>query len=204
MADAQHEAMYQELQAVAADLGKSPTMQEFARHPQSTFPPQHIVKAHGKGGWNAAKQAAGLSVPTVKSDEELAIALCSLHDRLGRLPTSKEINADSETPSASLYIHRFGSLPKAFQTAGIAAATPEKQSDADVVQLGMQLARSLDRLPGWNDWVAARADNPDMPSEWQIYRRFGGGKDAWRLFHYLIFEAAHDSGIHLSGEYEEQ
>jgi Homing endonuclease associated repeat len=204
MSDEQRAAMHRELQAVAAALGKSPTMQEFANHAESSFAPQHIVKAHGKGGWNAAKQAAGLSVPTVKSDAELAVALRALHDRLGRLPTSKEINADRDTPSASLYIHRFGSLPKAFQNAGIAAAQPEKQSDADVVQLGVQLARRLDRLPGWNDWVAARAEDPGMPSEWQIYRRFGGGKDAWRLFHYLIFEAAHDSGIRLAGEYDEQ
>jgi len=53
----------------------------------------------------------------------------------------------------------------------------------------LKLAEQLGHLPTWPEWEQASKDNPQLPSQWQVYRRFGGTDGAWKMFHYLLLEA---------------
>lgn len=191
------EQAYTELRMCAEDLGKSPTMNEFASHPDTTLHPQSIVKLHGAGGWNAAKRAAGLAVRRHATDRELITLMKTLGEELGRAPSAREINADARLPSTSLYLHRFGSLRAAQKKAGYAKQTASGTSTEQMLEYGIALAKELGQLPGWNDWVHARKTKKDMPSEWQVYRRFGGSEGAWRMFTYYILEVALEQDVSL-------
>jgi hypothetical protein len=189
--DRLREEAYRQLQMVAGEIGASPSMRQFDDHPKTSLRPQQIIKMHGKGGWNAAKRAAKLEVHKNATDEEILISLKTLAGRCQHLPSAREINEDASTPSSSLYIHRFGSLQAAYQAAGLTETSKEN----DIVQIGLLLTQELGYLPGWKDWVAARRQRPDLPSEWQVYRRLGGEEGAWRRFHYQIIEEAASQGI---------
>ena len=78
-------------------------------------------------------------------------------------------------PSKSLYWQTFGSLRSALRAAGFDVPETEERSER-AVQEGVRLARRLRRLPTFEDWARAKAHNPRLPSEWQVYRLFGGGK----------------------------
>ena len=47
---------------------------------------------------------------------------------------------------------------------------------------GVRLAKRLRRLPSFDDWARARRRDPELASEWQVYRLFGGRKGAWAAF----------------------
>ena len=50
------------------------------------------------------------------------------------------------------------------------------------VEEGVRLATRLRRLPTFEDWARERASNRQLPSEWQVYRLFGGRTGAWAAF----------------------
>lgn len=75
-----------------------------------------------------------------------------------------------------------------------------KWTEKEMIEKGLELAEQLGMLPGWNDWIDWRKKKTDIPSEWQIYRRFGGSKDAWRFFQYLLYEEAQERSIVLPKE----
>lgn len=185
-----------ELRECAQRLGHSPSMAEFLADPHTTLHPQVIAKAHGKGGWNEAKRRVGLAVRRHATDEEMLEGLRALGERLGHAPSAREINAAEGLPSAALYVQRFGSLSAAHQRAGFVPAA-QRTSAAFMVQCGLALAQQLGHLPSWSEWEAAREADPEIPSQWQVYRRFGGGEGAWRLFTYYLLEAAAEHGLQL-------
>jgi hypothetical protein len=129
-------------------------------------------------------------------DEHLA-ALRRLGSELGRAPTAREIDACAYTASAATYVRRFGSLPGACSQAGLERREPEGPSTDEMLEAAIGLALELGRLPGWNDWVAACERDPELPSQWQVYRRFGGEEGAWRLFNYHTHALASERGIEL-------
>lgn len=182
-----YETAMRELRVCSEALGHSPSMREYAAYDETTVHPQRIAKLFGKGGWNAAKREAGLGVRRHATDEELFEHLIRMNTSLRRLPTSRDINADETAPSASLYLQRFGSLPDALRLAGLAPVGDELIGR--ILALGLSMRDMLERFPNWADWVAMRKQYPDIPSEWQVYRRFGGGEGAWRLFTYYLMEA---------------
>src|ERR671936_1418303 len=107
-----NEQILEELSACAARLGRSPTMKEFAADPETTVHPQTVIEHFGT--WNAAKRRAGLVPRRFATREELLALLRELGDRLGRVPTARDIDANrSLLPSKSLYWHTFGSLTNA-------------------------------------------------------------------------------------------
>ena len=67
-----------------------------------------------------------------------------------------------------------------------------------MIQAGLHMAVQLGRLPGWNDWVKACKADESLPSQWQVYRRFGGDAGAWKLFQYCLIEEGAQQGIPLS------
>ena len=84
-------------------------------------------------------------------------------------------------PSKSLYWQTFGSFRSALRAAGFDVPRTNERSER-AVEEGVRLATRLRRLPTFEDWARERASNPQLPSEWQVYRLFGGRKGAWAAF----------------------
>src|SRR3954470_8193838 len=98
------EQIVEELRACAQRLGRSPTMKEFAADAETSVHPQTVIDHFGS--WNAAKRAAGLVPRRFATREELTRLLRELGERLGRVPTARDIDASRGTmPSKSLYWH---------------------------------------------------------------------------------------------------
>jgi len=181
-----------QLEACAGRLGRPPTQAQFRSDPKTSLSPRE-VSALWPGGWREALGAAGLKPGW--DNQALIDSLKRLSTQIGRVPTSRDIAASDDLPSAAIYIKRFGSLKAARAQAGLTGIQPD--SDQAMIQVGLQLAVQLGCLPAWNDWIQAREANPAMPSQWQVYRRFGGDAGAWRMFQYCLIEEGAQQGIHL-------
>ena len=123
-------------------------------------------------------------------------------------------------PSKSLYWHMFGSLKNALREAGFDVPVGEERLERAIDQ-GIGLARALGRLPKFADWKEARRKDPDLMSEWQVYRMLepGGGVlaarageagtgssgrrrrvGAWATFQYLVRERLLEEGVEVAPE----
>jgi hypothetical protein len=102
-------------------------------------------------------------------------------------------------PSKSLYWHMFGSLKNALREAGFDMPVGEERLERAIEQ-GAGLARELGRLPKFADWKAARQADPDLMSEWQVYRMLEPGGGAWATFQYLVRERLLEEGVEVSPE----
>jgi hypothetical protein len=190
------EQILEQLQASAGRLGRSPTMKEFGADPQTTVHPQTVIEHFGS--WNAAKRAAGLVPRRFATKEELLQCLRILGDRLGRVPTSKDIDEHRGlVPSKSLYWHTFGSLTNALREAGFDVPVGEERLDRALDQ-GVELARRLGRLPKFADWREARRQDSRLLTEWQVYRMFDARRGAWSTFQFLIRERLRELGTDVS------
>jgi len=186
-------AAVRELQACAQRLGRTPTQSHFKDDPETNLSTREIA-ALWPGGWREALGAAELKPGW--DNQSLIDSLKRLATQLGRVPTARDINASPDLPSAAIYIQRFGSLREARQEAELVGLEPN--SDQAMIQAGLQMAVQLGRLPGWNDWVKACKEDKSLPSQWQVYRRFGGDAGAWKLFQYCLIEEGAQQGIPLS------
>jgi hypothetical protein len=173
-----------ELRACADRLGRSPTMKELAADPETQVHPQTVIEHFGS--WNAAKREAGLVPRRFATRAELVGLLRELGERLGRVPTARDIEANRGTmPSKSLYWHTFGSLAAALREAGFDVPVGEERLERAVEQ-GVALARELGRLPKFAVWAAARKQDSSLLTEWQVYRMFDARRGAWSTFQFLI------------------
>jgi Homing endonuclease associated repeat len=187
-----------QLRACAEALGRSPTMRDFSRHEGSNVHPQTVIERFGS--WNAAKRAAGLVPRRFATREELLQCLRILGDRLGRVPTSKDIDEHRGlVPSKSLYWHTFGSLTNALREAGFDVPVGEERLDRAIDQ-GVELARRLGRLPKFADWRDARRQNSRLLTEWQVYRMFDARRGAWATFQYLVRERLLEAGVDVAAD----
>ncbi len=186
------------LRACADRLGRSPTMREFASDPQTSIHPQTVVERFGS--WNRAKRLAGLVPRRLATKEELLRCLRELADRLGRVPTARDLDAHRGlVPSKSLYWHTFGSLANALREAGFDVPVGEERLKRAVEQ-GVALARVLGRLPLFADWAHARRRDPSLLSEWQVYRMFEAGQGGWTIFQYLVRERLVEEGVEVGAD----
>src|SRR5437764_7889075 len=145
------EQILAELKQSAERLGRSPTMREFSADPKTSVHPQTVIEHFGS--WNAAKRKAGLVPRRFATREELLALLRELGERLGRVPTAKDIDANrSLLPSKSLYWHTFGSLTNALREAGFDVPVGEERLERALEQ-GVALAGRLRRLPKFADWA---------------------------------------------------
>jgi len=175
-----------ELRACAERVGRAPTMKEFAADPETAVHPQTVIEHFGT--WNAAQRSAGLVPRRFATREELVALLRALGDDLGRTPTARDIDARrGRMPSKSLYWHTFGSLSNALREAGYDVAVGEERLERALAQ-GAVLARQLGRLPRFADWAEARRADPEMLTEWQVYRMFDARRGAWATFQFLVRE----------------
>lgn len=190
------EEILEQLRSCAKDLGRSPTMREFEDQPATTVHPQTVIDRFGS--WNRAKREAGLMPRRFATKDELLGALRDLGDRIGRVPTSRDIDEHRGlVPSKSLYWHTFGSLTSALREAGFDVPVGEERLERAIEQ-GIGLARQLGRLPKFADWTAARRRDPSLLTEWQIYRMFDTQRGAWAMFQFLIREKLVGTGVHVA------
>jgi HNH endonuclease len=187
------EQLLEELRACAARLGRSPTMREFAADPEAAVHPQTVIEHFGT--WNAAKRAAGLTPRRFWQREELLDQLRALGAELGRTPTARDLDERrGRMASKSLIWHTFGSLTQALREAGFDVPVGEERLERAVAQ-GAVLARSLGRLPKMADWKAARREDPQLLSEWQVYRMVDVSPGAWSAFQFLVRERLREEGV---------
>jgi hypothetical protein len=181
------EQILEQLRGCAERLGRSPTMREFAADEETTVHPQSVIEHFGS--WNAAKRAAGLVPRRFATREELLGLLRDLGDRVGRVPTARDIDSNrSWMPSKSLYWHTFGSLSTALKEAGFDVPTTDEERLERALVQGLELADRLGRLPKFADWSAARREDPRLLTEWQVYRMFDARRGAWSTFQFLLRE----------------
>jgi hypothetical protein len=189
------EQILAELKASAERLGRSPTMREFADDADTTVHPQTVIEHFGS--WNAAKREAGLVPRRFATRDELLRLLRDLGAELGRPPTARDLDEHrGRLPSKSLYWHTFGSLTNALREAGFDVPVGEERLERAVEQ-GAVLARTLGRLPKFQDWADARRDDPALFTEWQVYRMFEAKRGAWAMFQFLVRERLLDEGIRV-------
>jgi hypothetical protein len=190
--------MLEQLRDCAGRLGRSPTMREFAADRESTIHPQTVIARFGS--WNRAKRLAGLAPRRFATREELLEQLRSLGEELGRVPTARDLDENrGRMPSKSLYWHTFGSLSTALREAGFDVPLGEERVDRALEQ-GVELARTLGRLPKFADWTQARKGDPSLMSEWQVYRLFEGRSGAWATFQYLVRERLVEAGTDVAAD----
>jgi hypothetical protein len=167
-------------------------MKEFADDPDTTVHPQTVIEHFGS--WNKAKRLAGLVPRRFATREELLGLLRELGERLGRVPTAKDVDANRGwMPSKSLYWHTFGSLTNALKEAGFDVPVGEERLERAIEQ-GAEMAVWLGRLPKFNDWAAARRGDKALLTEWQVYRMFEARRGAWSTFQYLVRERLREDG----------
>jgi hypothetical protein len=187
------EEILEQLEKSAKRLGRSPTMKEFADDEATTVHPQTVIEHFGS--WNKAKRLAGLVPRRFATREELLGLLRELGERLGRVPTAKDVDANRGwMPSKSLYWHTFGSLTNALKEAGFDVPVGEERLGRAIEQ-GAGMARRLGRLPKFNDWAAARREDAALLTEWQVYRMFDARRGAWSTFQYLVRERLREEGV---------
>ena len=192
------EQILEELRACAARRGRSPTMREFAADPETTVHPQTVIEHFGS--WNNAKRSAGLVPRRFATKEELLGLLRELGERLGRVPTARDIDANRGLmPSKSLYWHTFGSLTNALREAGFDVPVGEERLER-AISHGVELAHSLSRLPRFADWAEARRADPSLLTEWQVYRMFDARRGAWSTFQFLIRERLLEEGAEVTSD----
>ena len=180
------EEILEQLRACARDLGRSPTMREFDEHASTSVHSQTVIGRFGT--WNRAKREAGLMPRRFATRDELLQALRELGSRIGRTPTSRDIDEHRGiVPSKSLYWHTFGSLTNALREAGFDVPVGEERLER-AIQQGVGLAQQLRRLPKFTDWAAMRKADTSLLSEWQVYRMFEPRQGAWATFLYLVRE----------------
>ena len=168
-------------------------MREFARDAEARVHPQTVIEHFGT--WNAAKRAAGLFPRRFLTRDELLEQLRRLGEELERTPTARDLGERRRSvPSVSLYAHTFGSLANALREAGFEVLQGEERLERAIVQ-GAELARSLGRLPKMADWAEARRADPDLLSEWQVYRLLDVPRGAWTAFQYLVRERLREDQV---------
>jgi Homing endonuclease associated repeat len=190
------EQILEQLRGCAERLGRSPTMREFAADGGTTVHPQTVIEHFGS--WNAAKRAAGLVPRRFATRDELLGLLRELGDRVGRIPTARDIDANrSWMPSKSLYWHTFGSLSTALKEAGFDVPTTDEERLERALAQGLELCDRLGRLPKFADWSAARREDPRLLTEWQVYRMFDARRGAWSTFQFLLRERLLAAGVEV-------
>ena len=181
-----------ELKAAAARLGRSPTMREFARDPETRLHPQTVIEHFGT--WNAAKRAAGLLPRRFRTRDELLGQLRALGAELGRVPKASDLTSRRSLPSVSLYAHTFGSFSDALREAGYDVPRSEERLERAIAQ-GALLSRELGRLPKMADWKRARDADATLLSEWQVYRLIDVERGAWTAFQFLVRKRLERDGV---------
>ncbi len=160
------------LHDLAAELGRSPTVNEIRARPGAPSP---RTFANHFGSWNGALTAAGLQtrprVPTYTAEQLLHI-LRDLAAQLGRPPTVDEMLARRGVPSPRTYASHFGNWNKALEAAGLEPRPGTGDlvySDEHLLNTLRDLADELGHSPTVDEMLA----RPGLPAPQTYINRFG-------------------------------
>lgn len=116
------------LRAVAADLGRPPTVDEM----NAMEGPSALTYQYRFGSWGTALKEAGLDPSTVPSqglsDEELVADLQALADELDTTPTQRDMR-ERGSHSPTTYARRFGSWNDALRAANLTPNLTRRDHD---------------------------------------------------------------------------
>ncbi|WP_139173483.1 homing endonuclease associated repeat-containing protein [Natrialba sp. SSL1] len=133
-----------ELQRLAAVLGHPPTTTEMDEHGQYS-----AVTYHSRfGSWNEALSAVGFE-PSRKrrvTDDELRDDLNRLAEKLGRAPTSAEVDEEG-TYHSQTYRDRFGSWDEVLDEVGMETTGSGYIPDEALIDEINRLYETYDRAP---------------------------------------------------------
>lgn len=143
--DINPDALLDDLQTVAKDLGRTPTREEYVANGQHSAEP--FKRAFG--GHQGALRAAGLPIPKRQavSSEELVVELVAVADDLGHPPSFDEMG-DRYAYHPSIYTKRFGSWNDALEAAGLEGSSPpEKVPDDELLAEVAMVIETLGHPP---------------------------------------------------------
>jgi len=159
------------LQALAARLGKTPTVVDLHDDPETDIHPEQYIAEYGD--WESALDAAGLDPKEMGSkqipDRELLAELQCLDERLDHPPRRADMKQEGEY-SDTVYQNRFGSWNAALEHAML---DTQSISDDELKRELQRLADDLGQVP--------RAEDMDSHGEYSAvtyHRRFGSWLDA--------------------------
>ena len=165
----------EELTACASRLGRSPTMREFAADPRCACTRRPWSSASAPGTPRSVEPGSfrGASPRTPSCSRSCATWAPSW---AGADRAATSTSARARLPSKSLYWHRFGSLSNALREAGFDVPRRGERRERALRQ-GVGLARRLGRaLPPSPTGGAPGRAQPELLSEWQVYRLFAQGR----------------------------
>ena len=110
--------LIEKLQSKARSLGRTPGIRDM--NADSDMPSAPTYEQHF-GTYGNAIKAAGLKPTRIRSytEDELVLQLQTLAEKLGRTPTTKEVDADHDTAAPVTFTKYFGSWQNALQAAGL-------------------------------------------------------------------------------------
>ncbi|MDB2275494.1 hypothetical protein PM022_13280 [Halorubrum ezzemoulense] len=166
------EDLLTDLKSVADIVGGTPSEREYSAHGK------YSVKTYCKrfGGWNAALRAADFE-PNVEmnlSEERLITALQGFAEKLGRPPTTDEMDRSGPYTSDS-YKRAFGTWNRALRQARLEVHSVWDVSEEDLISELNSLAEELSHVP--------RKDEMRNQGKWSaaVYQeRFGSWNEALR------------------------
>lgn len=137
-----------ELERLGEELGKTPSLQDMNQHGA------HSSKTYQDkfGSWNDALDAAGFE-PNMQqniSKADLCEELSRLADKLGRTPTSRDMDEDGQY-TASTYSRKFDSWNDAVRAAGLEPTRQRNVSRDDLLDEIKRLAKNLNKPPTVGD-----------------------------------------------------
>jgi 5-methylcytosine-specific restriction endonuclease McrA len=115
--DITDEEYLEELHRLKEELGRTPRVKDIKKHSRFSVQPYQSRW----GSWNEAIESADMDVnhrTSGISDDELLGELRQLQEKLGKTPTGREIDEQSQF-SRSTYRKRFGGIPNARKKAGL-------------------------------------------------------------------------------------
>lgn len=145
-------ALLTELHRVAGKLGTSPSSNEMDEHGFISA----SCYSRRFGGWNAAKEEAGLAEVTPwerkekLSESELISSLRDLADEIQKVPAASDMN-EHGPHSVGVYQERFGSWEAARRAAGFESPNRHKIQSHELLQEIKRLHEELGRTPTEND-----------------------------------------------------
>jgi hypothetical protein len=162
------------LRDLAAELGRSPTVQELLARPGL---PSHSTYFNRFASWNAALEAAGLETRPWRpdyTDAQLLDVLRDLAAELGRTPTRGDLLARPDLPSPTAYTGHFGNWNAALEAAGLEPCrrAPHRRAaytNEQLLAILRHLAAELGRPPTDRELRARR----DLPPPTAYRKHFG-------------------------------
>ena len=173
------EFIIHQIQSLAKDLGRTPTVADFGKSKSCHMDPS-IIKRYF-GSYNGGLIAAGLQPNrvTYQTDEELLRGLRVLYERLARVPLAKDLSVFSDMPCVSTYRKRFGTFANALYLAGITREKPKQKLRCDytseqLIEFLQDLGSKLGRAPHMSDLGGI----PGAPARSAYFKHFGTWSNA--------------------------